>query len=384
MYGSSDNATVLKILQIIPTYKPAYVYGGPVFSVSKLCETLAARGHEVRMLTTTANGPTELEVPIGKKVMVDGVEVYYYRRYTKDHTHLSPGLVWAVWRQCRQYDAVHVHAWWNIPVLMAVLVCCLRGVRPVLSPRGMLSDFSFGKSRPLSKRLIHHLGGAFLLKRVRMHLTAEAERQEVERLGYPGGVVIPNIIDQAAGPGPPLPRNQPPQLLFLSRIHPKKNLELLFSALARIRHKWRLNIAGDGEATYVNGLKALADSWGIAEQICWLGHVSGAEKFDLYRQADLFVLTSHNENFANVVIEALSAGTPVLLTEGVGLSAYVRQNALGWVCEAKEKDVEASLNEFFGNPDLVRSFAAKARQTVERDFSANALVPKYLELYSQS
>ncbi|RME09021.1 MAG: glycosyl transferase, partial [Bacteroidetes bacterium] len=59
----------MKILQLIPTYKPAYVYGGPIFSVSKLCETLAAEGHEVRMLTTTANGPDELQVPTGKKVM---------------------------------------------------------------------------------------------------------------------------------------------------------------------------------------------------------------------------------------------------------------------------------------------------------------------------
>ncbi len=373
----------MKILQLIPTYKPAYVYGGPIFSVSKLCETLAAEGHEVRMLTTTANGPGELRVPTGEKVMVDGVEVYYYRRFTKDHTHLSPGLIWAVWRQCRRYDAVHIHAWWNIPVLMAVLVCWLRGVRPVLSPRGMLSDFSFGKSNPLSKRLIHRFGGAFLLRKVKMHLTAEAEKQEVERLGYPGGVVIPNIIDQAGEPGPPLPRNHPPELLFLSRIHPKKNLELLFRALAKVPHEWHLSIAGDGEENYIGELKKLAAELGIAERIEWLGHLAGQQKFGHYRKADLFVLTSHNENFANVVIEALSAGTPVLLTEGVGLSDYVKRNDLGWVCEAKEETVTASLNEFFRQPDLARSFAAKARQTVERDFSAKALIPRYLELYGQ-
>ncbi|MAT54408.1 MAG: hypothetical protein CMN32_07975 [Saprospirales bacterium] len=374
----------MKILQLIPTYKPAYVYGGPIFSVSKLCETLAAEGHEVRMLTTTANGPDELQVPTGKKVMVDGVEVYYYRRFTKDHTHLSPGLIWAVWRQCRRYDAVHIHAWWNIPVLMAVLVCWLRGVRPVLSPRGMLSDFSFGKSNPLSKRLIHKFGGAFLLRKVKMHLTAEAERQEVERLGYPGGVVIPNIIDQATVPGSPLPRNHPPELLFLSRIHPKKNLELLFQSLAEVPHDWRLNIAGDGEEAYISALQKLAAELGIAERINWLGHLSGEQKFDLYRKADLFVLTSHNENFANVVIEALSAGTPVLLTKGVGLSDYVRNNDLGWVCEANKDAVKSSLEEFFSRPELARSFAANARQTVERDFSAKALIPRYLELYSQS
>lgn len=374
----------MKILQIIPTYKPAWVYGGPIFSVSKLCETLAAAGHEVRMLTTTANGPEELSVPVGKKVMVDRVEVFYYRRFTKDHTHLSPGLIRAVWRQCRKYDAVHIHAWWNIPVLMAVLACWLRGVRPVLSPRGMLSDFSFGKSNPLSKRLIHKFGGSFLLRKVKLHLTAEAEKQEVERLGYKGGLVIPNIIDQAAEPGPPLPRNTPPELLFLSRIHPKKNLELLFRSLAQVKQDWRLCIAGDGEKEYIEALKKLAGELNIAQRIKWLGHLSGEEKFDHYRSADLFVLTSHNENFANVVIEALSCGTPVLLTKGVGLSEYVSRNGLGWVCEAKQENVVQCLNEFFGNPDLARSFAAKARPTVERDFSAKALVSRYLELYSQT
>lgn len=372
----------MRILQIIPTYKPAWVYGGPIFSVSKLCETLAAEGHEVRMLTTTANGTKELEVPIGKKVVVDGVDVYYYRRFTKDHTHLSPGLIWTVWRLCRRFDAVHIHAWWNIPVMMAVLVCWLRGVRPVLSPRGMLSDFSFGKSNPLSKRLLHRLGGAFLLSKVQLHLTAEAEKEEVERLGYKGGVVIPNIMEQSSEVGPPLPRNHPPHLLFLSRIHPKKNLELLFNALARCSHDWQMSIAGSGDRQYIQSLASLAATLGIEKKIRWLGHVAGEQKFDLYRSADLFVLTSHNENFANVVVEALSCGTPVLLTKGVGLSDYVGRNGLGWVCEASLEKVEQCLNDFFSHPELARSFAAKAPLTIERDFSAKALIPRYLELYS--
>lgn len=371
----------MKILHVIPTYKPAWVYGGPIHSISTLCEHLAAAGHQVRMLTTTANGPGELPVTPGELQLVDGVEVQYFRRYTGDHTHLSPGLVAAVWRQCRRFDVVHIHSWWNIPVMLSVLVCLLRGVRPIVSPRGMLSDFSFGKSNPLSKRLLHALLGKHLLQRVWLHCTSEAERMEAERLGFTQASVLPNFIELAPTAGPPLPRNTPPVLLFLSRIHEKKNLESLLDVLGDMPWPFRLQIAGEGEAEYVAELKNRIAALGLTDRVAWLGYLSGAEKYRCYANADLFVLPSFNENFANAVLEALSAGTPVLVSDRVGLADFVEQHDLGWVCQPAPQELRAALEAFFSNPELARQKGLRAAAIVPRHFSPKTMTERYLDLY---
>jgi len=83
----------LKIFQINASYKPAYIYGGPTMSVSKLSEELSKQGIDVEVITTTANGPDELNVKAGETTMIEGVNVTYFKRITKDHTHFSPDLL---------------------------------------------------------------------------------------------------------------------------------------------------------------------------------------------------------------------------------------------------------------------------------------------------
>jgi glycosyltransferase involved in cell wall biosynthesis len=373
----------LKFLHIIGTYKPAYIYGGPIFSISLLCENLAKAGHEVEVFTTTANGPVELDVPIGKKMDVDGVTVTYFRRLTKDHSHLSPGLFWQVWKRCREFDVVHVHAWWNLPAIVSVLICWLRGVKPVMSPRGMLSGFSFEKSNASVKAIFHRTAGRFLLKKTTLHLTAAAEQEETQGIGA-DSFVLPNFIQTAAAPHSSLlaSHSLPFTLIFLSRIHPKKNLEGLFEALAMVSFDFRLQIAGKGEdAAYADQLKERAVSMGISQKIEWLGEVYEEEKFRRYAEASLFVLPSFNENFANVVIEALSAGTPVLVSEEVGLAEYVRENDLGWICGTNPRDIATALEEIFLNENKRAEIRRKAPAIAERDFSPKALTDKYLEQY---
>jgi len=374
----------MKILHIIPTYKPAYVYGGPIFSVSLICENLVREGHEVLMLTTTANGEKELEVPIGQVQNVDGVPTIYFARWTKDHTHFSPGLMWNVFVKCKKYDTVHIHSWWNIPVMVSVLLCWLRGVKPVLSPRGMLSDFTFGENHSSLKGIFHSTVGKFLLKKTRLHLTAEAEQKEIESLGA-DSFVLPNYI-QLADPAmleKKQERNSVFTMLFLSRVHPKKNLEGLFHALQNMGFDFRLKIAGMGEEGYIQELKTLAGTLGINEKIEWLGAVHGAEKVDAYASADLFVLPSFNENFANVVVESLSAGTPVMVSEAVGLAGYVKERSLGWICGTEAASIGQVLEQIFAESDKLEEVGQKAKEVVQVDFSPKALSQRYISEYKR-
>src|SRR5437868_14179417 len=133
----------MRILHIVPSYKPAFEYGGTIESVARLCEGLAQQGHEVKVFTTTANGKKELDVTPGIEYVNEGVSVIYFKRWVKDHKHVSPALWKRLYKECKDYDVIHIHSWWNILVLVSMMICKLKKVKTVLSPHGMLCEYIF-------------------------------------------------------------------------------------------------------------------------------------------------------------------------------------------------------------------------------------------------
>ena len=143
-----------------------------------------------------------------------------------------------------------------------------------------------------------------------------------------------------------------------------------------------LIIAGSGDEQYINELKEKAVMLGIGDKIQWPGWLNREEKFEALMHADLFVLTSYNENFANVVIEALHAGTPVLLTEGVGLSKFVDENDLGWITKAEPAVIKNALEKAIAADEKRTRINEAAPCIVQKNFSPSILIPQYQSLYS--
>ncbi|MFD2145582.1 glycosyltransferase [Mucilaginibacter antarcticus] len=171
------------------------------------------------------------------------------------------------------------------------------------------------------------------------------------------------------------------KLLFLSRIEEKKGLDILLHALPHITVSYHLTIAGDGDEDYIEVLKNIAYYNKTAQHISWIGFQDEA-KFDVYAAHDLLVLPSHNENFGNVVIESLSAGTPVLISEHVGLANYVIINNLGWFCQTTAQSVSDIINHIALNErDQLTAISASAPAIIRRDFDDDKLVQKYMDMY---
>lgn len=372
----------MKILHITPSYKPAYIYAGPVESVARLCEGLAEAGHEVHVYTTTANGDIELDVPAGAEQNVSGVKVTYFKRVTKDPTNMSPDL----WRQLmtcgQEFDAVHIHSWWNFCVLVAAWICHFKRIRIIVSPRGMLSEYIFRSTNPNKKRWLHTLLGRRALAKAVFHATASAEYEECVKL-IPGwkGFLLPNILL--------LPeiniRKEPNEvftLIYLSRIHPKKGLELLLESMTNLPFDVQLKIAGSGDDRYVESLKKLIDKLKLTQKVRWLGWKSREEKFVELMNSDSFVLTSYNENFANVVIEALHVGTPVLISEEVGLSPFVSENNLGWVTALNVESIHNTIIQAYQDTERRLSVNQQGRSVINEAFSQTHLIAKYVEHYN--
>ncbi len=375
------NMPPMDVLHIIPAYKPAQYYGGPTISVSRLAEEQVRSNARVSVFTTIANGPDELDLPTAQPTDVAGVQVWYFRRWTGDHGHFSPSLWMHLWKTARQVQIVHLHSWWNWVAFGTALICRWQRVRLLVSPRGMLSPFTL--KSPIRKAF-QITAGRWLLRGAVLHATAAQEARELQKL-HPKNrcVVLPNCIELPALAAPTDAVEHPKfQILFLSRIDPKKGLDILIQALAGLEGAWQLSIAGKGSELYSSFIKKQIAALGLQKNVAWLGWVDGPEKWRLLAGADLLVLPSHNENFANVALEALALGTPVLLSDQVGLSDYVEKQNLGWVCPPRTESLRETLQQAVAAKSRRKQIRQQAPAIIQQDFDPQHLAKNYLKLYA--
>ena len=138
-------------------------------------------------------------------------------------------------------------------------------------------------------------------------------------------------------------------LLFLSRIHPKKGVDLLidaFAALAASDPRLCLVIAGPDQVGWQAALHQRAVALGIADRITWPGMLTGELKWGAFRCAELFCLPSHQENFGIVVAEALACGLPVAIAEPVNIATDIVQAGAGIVCADTASSTEEALRSW--------------------------------------
>jgi len=142
-------------------------------------------------------------------------------------------------------------------------------------------------------------------------------------------------------------------LLFLSRIHPKKGVDLLleaFAAVAPSDPRLQLVIAGPDQVGWQAQLQQRAAALGIADRITWPGMLSGDLKWGAFRAAELFCLPSHQENFGIVVAEALACGLPVAIAEPVNIASEVAAAAAGLVHADTAAGITDALRQWLALP----------------------------------
>ena len=377
----------MTILFLTPTYKPAYVYGGVTVVTSLLAESLVKAGHDVTVYTTNGNGSSELKVKTGEEILVDGVKVIYFKRYAGGHSHLSPGFWAKTLFNVHHFDIVHIHSWWSPTIIIAAAICKLRGRIPVLSPHGMFCDYVLNTNNKYKKQLLHAVVGRSILLNTFLHVSTDMEWKESQAFLKANwtGCIIPNLIESGKNLSPAKKESGAPLIIgFLSRIDRKKGLDVLISALAEVNFDFRLKIAGSGDQQYIAYLKELSKKKNISHKVEWVGWKDNIAKYQFYRSVDLLALISHNENFGVVVLEALSVGTPVLLSTGVGLSKYVEDNRLGWVLSMSEIENITQVLEIINDQPQERCrIGENAPYLIDRDYNTQKITECYLDFYSR-
>ncbi|MBV8545128.1 MAG: glycosyltransferase [Acidobacteria bacterium] len=357
----------MRLLHVVPTYLPATRYGGPIYAVHGLCRALVRRGHQVDVFTTNVDGAHNSDVPTGVAVNMDGVSVHYFPS-TLRRLYVSPQMRAALAKSVGQYDAVHLHSIFLWPTYAAARAARKEGVAYVVSPRGMLvPELVAQKSRFAKMLWIRAIERRTFAQAAAIHFTANSERDDARRMSMPipDSFVVPNGIDL---PQITTTARLPGTLLCLGRINWKKGLDRVIDAMPHL-HGAHVIIAGNDEEELTPKLRAQAERNGVADRIEFRGPVSGEAKEVLLQTSTALVLPSHSENFGNVVLEAMAAAMPVIVSPEVGLANDVAQSGAGLVTSSAPESLAEAIRKVLGDSALRAEMGRRGRQLVEEQFT---------------
>ncbi len=398
----------LRILQIVPAV--SLVYGGPSQMVLGFSAALAAAGAEVTVLTTDANGDVgqaPLEVPRDRPVWQNGYQIRYFHCAPFQRYKFSLGLLRWLSRHAAEFDLAHIHALFSPVSTAAATVARRRGLPYVLRPLGTLDPIDLQKKRRLKQVYGVLWERPNLAGAAAIHFTSQREADISERFGLktpdlilPLGVTaaFPSV-DSTGGQEPqesqhPAIRRQlgiaddTPLLLFLSRLDPKKGLDLLLPALELLLQRgssFHLGLVGSNsqDPAYEAAIAAQIAASPLAAHTSILGFVEGDRKTALLQAADVFVLPSYYENFGIAVAEAMVSGLPVVISDQVYICDQVIQAEAGWVVPCDVTALADCLEAALQHPAECQRRGDNARRYALHHYGWRAIAHQAIQAYGE-
>jgi glycosyltransferase involved in cell wall biosynthesis len=366
----------MRILNVTQSYAPFFEFGGPPVKVRALAEGLARRGHQVTVLTAdwgidqrlreSKGEPPAQPSPFGKTRIVNGVAAIYLPTWFQFRTATwNPALGRYLQARLGEFDVTHIFGLYDFLGPRVAAECRKRKIPYIVEPIGMFVPIV---RNIRMKQLYHHLWGSEMLDGASALIaTAEQEQDELIAGGITpekirlrrNGVDVPDCLPSRGRFRAALKIPESAKLiLFLGRLSRKKSPDLLLKAFAGLQDFTylggegpRLAFVGPDEAGMKAQLEASADACGVTKRVHVLGPLDGSAKWEAYRDADIFVLPSQNENFGNTAAEAVAAGTPVIVTDRCGVAPLLKGVA-GLVVRHDENDLRAALSRLLQDGDL--------------------------------
>lgn len=387
-------ASAMKVLHVIPSVGP--LRGGPSVVIRTITEALSERGVTVDVATTDDNARELLNVRHDQPIVEDGVTYRYFRRQTRFYTASWPLYRWLA-AHSADYDVIHIHAMFSFASTAAAFVAARRGVPYVVRPLGTLNSWGITNRRPQLKQFsLRFVERPLLSKAACVHFTSEQERVEAGMV-VPEGTsrIIPNPVNAVsrvseAVCGDWLAKHPALQgkrfFLFLSRLDLKKGLDLLLDAFRRVhenRQDVALVIAGNGDPEFISSLKQRASELKLGDSVVWTGFVERANKQAALQSSCAFVLPSYSENFGIAVVEAMSAGVPVVVSDQVAIHRDISEAGAGLVVPCDADPLADAMIRVLDDAPLRDCMGRRGKQFAEREYSREAVSRKLIDLYNE-
>jgi glycosyltransferase involved in cell wall biosynthesis len=374
----------MRILNVTQTYAPFLEFGGPPVKVRALSEAMARLGHEVTVLTADwglesrfagSEAPQGTSrSPFGWRREENGVtSIYLPTWFHVRALSWNPAVKRFLRARLQNFDVVHIFGLYDFLGPAAAEACLRRKTPYVLEPIGMFLPIV---RNIWLKRMYHATLGKAMIAGARFLIaTSPQEGDELASAGIArekillrrNGVEVPASLPER---GKFRPAHGIPQdaklVLFLGRLSAKKSPDLLLEAFAMLpaplaNDTVRLVFAGPDDGGMQAKLSQMAERLGIASRVIFCGPLFDATKWEAYRDADVFVLPSQNENFGNTAAEAAAAGTPVIVTQGCGVAPLLADVA-GLVVPHDSAAISRSIARLLTEPDLHAQLTAGCKR----------------------
>jgi len=362
----------MRILNVTQSYAPFFEFGGPPEKVRALSEGLAQLGHDVTVLTADwglerrlaelPGEPPAENSPFGKKREVHGVKAIYLPNWFRYHAaSWNPALPRYLRARLQNFAIVHIFGLYDLLGPRTAAAAQSLKIPYVVEPIGMFVPIV---RNLFLKRAYHRFFGKLLLQNAAAIIaTAEQEKSELIAGGIPAdkivlrrnGVSVPASLPARGAFRASL--NLPADarlILFLGRLSQKKSPDLLLQAFAQVAPPSpaaHLAFVGPDESGMRSRLQQMAQQLGVATRVHFSGPLTGDSKWSAYRDADIFVLPSQNENFGNTAAESVAAGTPVIVTEQCGIAPLLAGIA-GIAVPHSEASIADTISTLLNDPTL--------------------------------
>ncbi|WP_317231536.1 glycosyltransferase [Clavibacter capsici] len=366
----------LRIAHVLPYVSADGAFGGPVAVAVEQCRELARQGHRVALLAGW-DGRVDLRV--------EGVDVRLFRARPIPGLGfsglLSPALARALRQHAREFDVIHLHLGRHLIALSAADICRRAGVPYVLQTHGMVIEDPRPRARLLDAACVRRLLGD---ARAVLALT-EAESDALSAVSRGGATVVRVRNGVSSGT---ITRDQDPsrlpEVLFLARLHPRKRV-LAFAETAALLHERgvaaRFAVVGPDEGDRQALLEFIDRRPGVP--LSYEGSIAPGHSAVRLAAADAYVLPSVREVFPMTVLESMSVGTPVVLTQDCGISAELRDAGAALVTDGTPAGMADAVAGILESRTLRESLLAGMRKSLAEDFGIAAVATTLIEIYSE-
>lgn len=364
----------MRILQVVTLISPDGAYGGPARVALNQSAELIRRGHETIIAAGTRGYPV---VP----TMLGEVPVRLFRART-----LVPGAGFAGvgapglgrWfrRHRAGFDVVHIHLGRDLVVLPLAVAARRYGVPYALQTHGMVAPSGHPLAGPLdgvwTHKVLRGAGTVFYL--------TPTEREQLVAVGG-GSLRLMELGNGVPHSTPDAVDSGTPEVLFAARMHPRKR-PAAFVEMARllldsgVDARFTLVGPDEGEGT------ALRRSIGADPRIVWEGALDSAAVPRRMAAASVYVLPSVREPYPMSVLEAMSVGVPVVVSNDCGLAPTVSRTGSGIVTDPTAPALAAAVGTLLGDRSWAVEMGRRGRSTVHREFGMDAIADRLLATYT--
>jgi glycosyltransferase involved in cell wall biosynthesis len=375
--------------------------GGPPRVIVGHALELARRGVEVEIVASCSPDQRTEVLDSWPQLVEAGVPVHLFSKSGPRGLGYSMGFCSYIHEHLASFSIVQIHGLWRLDMLFTALKARNLSIPFILTAHGMLDGWSLERSH-LKKLVARKLIGVDIMLRsaAGIQFGTEEEAREAAALMLPGkSYVIPNGIDVADFTRntkesteelfqvfPDLLSRQP-VLLFYSRIHPKKGLDILLKAFARVSTEFPdagLLIAGiRQDIGYENQIRKACESSKLSKKAFVTTEFIGDRGKVPINAADIFVLTAHEEGFSMAILEAMAYGMPLVISDRCHMGV-VEQVGAGLVVSLEQAQIEKGLREILSRSSSdLSAMGAQGRLWVKENCSWERIGEQLCQMYQE-